>query len=125
MKTVEMLQLVKEIASHEYDKNLRPSENYRLLKDMAQKIVIDNIEEDFLVNKFGEYNWLFNWEGGGFNDVWEKTKEKAIARVDAERKQSKIDYPTHKELKAIPSSFRKATRVSSNAQDRAGYMMSI
>jgi hypothetical protein len=125
MKTVKLLQLVKEIANHEYDKNLRPSENYNLLKEMAQKIVIENIEEDFITNKDESYNWLFNWEGGGFNDVWARTKEEAIEKVNQERIEIKKKYPTNKGLKAIPSSFRKATRKTSDAQNRAGWMMSI
>ena len=93
--------------------------------------IAGQIEDDYKVtivkylkNAKGEYNWLFNWEDGGFNDVWAKTKEEAIAKVKAERAQSKKKYPTHTLLVADEKSFRKATQETATAQDRMGHMMS-
>ena len=70
--------------------------------------------ETYLKNKEGEYNWLFNWKGGGFNDVWAKTEKQAISKVKAQCLKSKKDYPTHVLLVANEKSFRKATRDSAN-----------
>ena len=125
MKTAEILKALEMIANHEYDSSKRPSENYKELKFMAMDIIDAYDSEKYLQNKDGEYNWLFNWIGGGFNDTWAKTKEEAIAKVEKEREEIKKKYPTHVELKADPKSFRKATQESADAQNRAGWMMSI
>jgi hypothetical protein len=65
-------------------------------------------------NKDGEFNWLFNFKGSGFNDVWAKTKDEAIANAKSEFR-SEVDE----------TSFRKATEESWDAQNRMGWMMSI
>lgn len=70
--------------------------------------------EYFLKNKRGEYNWLFNWTGGGFNDVWAKTKK------EAEIAANKLGGTT---LKPNLQTLRKATEETSRAQDREGYLM--
>lgn len=62
----------------------------------------------------GQYNWLFNFEGGGFNNVWAKTRKNAIAIAEA-KFDSRIDR----------SSFRKCTADEYDAQNRAGWMMSM
>ena len=62
-------------------------------------------------NTKGEYHWLFGWEGGGWNDVWAKTKAAAI------RKANKGG------LRVDASSIRKATQKSANAWYRMGDMM--
>ena len=40
--------------------------------------------EPYLKDSKGNYNWLFNWTSGGFNDVWAKTKEEAIQKASQE-----------------------------------------
>ena len=82
--------------------------------------IAGQIEDDYKVtivkylkNAKGEYNWLFNWEGGGFNDVWAKTKEEAIKRTTWKSS-----------LVPMPDTFRKATQETAAAQDRMGNMMS-
>jgi len=74
---------------------------------------------DITIRKFykdssGQFLWLFNFESGGFNDVWAKTKERAIEKATAE-------YDT---LIPKADSFRKCTFEEYQAQNKAGHMMS-
>ena len=41
----------------------------------------------------GDYLYLFNWVGGGFNDVWAPSKREAYARVMREQKEHEAKYP--------------------------------
>ena len=93
-----------------------------LLKEMSADYKI-SIEEYIKDADSGQYNWHFNWIGGGWNDVWEKTREEAIAKVAAEREASEKEYPTHVKLKADPTSFTKHTSASSDRMNRLGNMM--
>jgi len=61
----------------------------------------------------GKTLWLFNWNGGGFNDVFAFTKKEAIAEA---RKSSNTLVPDEK-------SFRKATPKTAAEQDKLGWMM--
>lgn len=78
------------------------------------------VEGDELMRKHdtGEFLWLFDWVQGGFNDVWAFTKEEAIKKVEYER----VEHGSN--LEPVPSSFRKATTKTWEAQNRAGWMMS-
>ena len=73
----------------------------------------------------GEYLYLFNWIGGGFNDVWAFNMKEARDTVKKQRKESEKKYPTHVKLVADPKSFRKATRKMSDEQNRMGWMMTM
>jgi len=63
----------------------------------------------------GEYLWLLNFKGGGFNDIWGHTLEDAIknAREKFTSEHTQVDE----------SSLRKATERTSREQDRMGWMM--
>jgi hypothetical protein len=43
----------------------------------------------------GDYLYLFNWIGGGFNDVWAPSKKEAYARIIKERKESELNQTGH------------------------------
>ena len=63
----------------------------------------------FLKNKDGEYDWFFNWSGGGFNTVLAKTKAQAI-------KKAKIDgYPSY-----MPDNQYARERSLRDVQDKFG-----
>tara|TARA_S200002703_G_C3737974_1_gene226900 strand:+ start:63 stop:329 length:267 start_codon:yes stop_codon:yes gene_type:complete len=69
--------------------------------------------EELYTNSKGEYLWLFNWQDGGFNDMWAKTKTQAIQKVKKEFS-----------LKANPDSFRMCTYEEYQEQNRAGWLAS-
>jgi hypothetical protein len=73
----------------------------------------------------GDYLYLFNWIGGGFNDVWAFNVKEARDIVKKEREESEKKYPTHVKLVADPKSFRKATRKMADDQNRMGWMMTM
>jgi hypothetical protein len=81
--------------------------------------------EKLIRDKDGRYNYLFNWIGGGFNNVWAFNMKEARDIVKKERKESEKKYPTHVKLVADPKSFRKATRKMSEEQNRMGWMMTM
>ena len=56
-------------------------------------------KEKLYRSKDGEYLYLFNWIGGGFNDEWGLTKRDAIRKVMKERRESELKYPTHVKLR--------------------------
>lgn len=70
----------------------------------TQRITI----ETFLQNSKGEFLWLYNFVGGGFNDVWALTVDEAY-----EKAYSGANF----------NSFRKATEWTRKEQDRMGYLM--
>lgn len=69
--------------------------------------------EKLLKNSKGQYRYLFNWIGGGFNDIWAKNIIEFMAEVKRRYPNSKVDYTT----------VHKATESSSREWDRAGNMM--
>ena len=81
--------------------------------------------EKLIRGKEGQYNYLFNWIGGGFNDVWAFNVKEARNIIKKQCKDSEIKYPTHVKLVADPKSFRKATRKMSDEQNRMGWMMTM
>lgn len=62
----------------------------------------------------GEKLYLFNFIGGGFNDVWAKTKAEAIKKA-----KSLYSIPVN------PASFRTCTFEQYQEQNRLGWMMSM
>lgn len=68
-------------------------------------------KEKLVQNDKGEYRFLFNWIGGGFNDVWAKNKREAIAKT-------KTEYS----LEMNESTLRKCTRTQADRWDRDGYI---
>ena len=73
----------------------------------------------------GEYLYLFNWIGGGFNDVWAPSKREAYARVMREHKEHEKKYPTHVKLRPDYKSMRKCTYSQYQEQNRMCWMMSM
>ena len=47
----------------------------RLSKDY--QVVI----EPYMKNADSEYNWYFNWKGGGYNTIWAKSEKDAVRKV--------------------------------------------
>ena len=86
-------------------------------KDMAKEKLYRSVN--------GEYLYLFNWIGGGFNDVWASSKREAYAKVMRERRESAKKYPTHVKLTPDYNSMRKCTYTEYQAQNRMGWMMSM
>jgi hypothetical protein len=82
-------------------------------------------KEKLYRNVNGEYLYLFNWIGGGFNDVWSPSKREAYARVMREQKEHEKKYPTHVKLRPDYKSMRKCTYSEYQEQNRMGWMMSM
>ena len=57
----------------------------------------------------GDYLYLFNWIGGGFNDVWAPSKKEAYSRIIKECKESELKYPDNVKLRPDYKSLRKCT----------------
>lgn len=92
---------------------MNKSEMYRATKGLGKNDYEISLKI-FQKRSDGSYNWLFNFEGGGFNNVFAKTKVEAI-------KAAKAEYSTPVD----PLSFRKATDESAAAQDELGLRMSM
>ena len=80
----------------------------RLSKDY--KVVI----EPYIKNRDGEYNWYFNWKGGGYNTIWAKSEKDAVRKV--KQKFGMGD-------KINVSTLKKQTSQGARDTDRMGYMM--
>lgn len=73
----------------------------------------------------GDYLYLFNWIGGGFNDVWAPNKREAYKRVMKERKEWEKENPTHVQLRPDYDSMRRCTYSQYQEQNRLGWLLSI
>ena len=73
----------------------------------------------------GDYLYLFNWIGGGFNDVWAPSKKEAYARVVRERKEWEEKYPKNSKLRPDYKSMRKCTYSQYQEQNKLGWMLSM
>ena len=73
----------------------------------------------------GDYLYLFNWIGGGFNDVWAPNKREAYKRVMKERKEWEEKYPNHAKLRPDYGSMRRCTYSQYQEQNRMGWLLSI
>jgi hypothetical protein len=71
--------------------------------------------EKLLKSSAGNYRYLFNWEGGGFNDIWAKNLKEFKSEL-------KRRFP-NSNLKVNYSTLHKATESSSREWDRVGNMM--
>ena len=82
-------------------------------------------KEKLFKNTSGEYLYLFNWENGGFNDVWASSKKEAYARIIKERKESELKYPDNIKLRPDYKSLRKCTYSQYQEQNKMGWMMTM
>ena len=82
-------------------------------------------KEKLLRNQKGEYLYLFNWQGGGFNDVWASNKKEAYKLVVNERKEWEEKNPTYAKLRPVYDSMRRATFSEYQEQNKLGIMMSV
>jgi hypothetical protein len=73
----------------------------------------------------GDYLYLFNWIGGGFNDVWAPSKKEAYARVMRERKEVEEKYPKNAKLRPDYNTMRKCTYSQYQEQNKLGWMLSM
>ena len=80
-------------------------------------------KEKLFRNASGEYLYLFNWIGGGFNDVWATSKKEAHRRIIQERKESELKYPDNVKLRPDYKSLRKCTYSQYQEQNKLGWMM--
>jgi len=71
--------------------------------------------ETLLKNHRGQYRYLFNWIGGGFNDVWASD----LKEFKSEIKRQFGDC----DLKVNYNTVHKATPTRSEEWDRMGNMM--
>jgi hypothetical protein len=76
-------------------------------------------------NSKGEYLYLFNWIGGGFNEVWATSKQKAYAEVIRDRKYWEKQNPTHVKLRPDFKSMRRCTYEEAQEQNRMGWMLAM
>lgn len=65
--------------------------------------------EALLKNTRGQYRYLFNWVGGGFNDIWAKDLKEFKAELERQFPGSKVNYDTL--YKATPSQSREWDRI--------------
>lgn len=71
--------------------------------------------EKLLKNSAGKYRYLFNWESGGFNDIWAKdlTEFKSELKRQFGNSNLNVNYNT----------LHKATESGAKAWDKEGSMM--
>jgi len=105
------------MTTNEQVQKMTAKEKVDMLYELAMDLSDDyNITIDkYVKNDSGQYRWLFNWVGGGFNDSWGETKDEAVKNA------------TDITCKLVPNreTFRKATRATYDAQNRAGWMASM
>jgi hypothetical protein len=82
-------------------------------------------KEKLYRNGNGEYLYLFNWEGGGFNDVWAPNKREAYKRVMKERKESEEKYPGGIKLRPDYDSMRRCTYSEYQEQNKMGWLLTL
>lgn len=82
-------------------------------------------KEKLYKNVNGEFLYLFNWIGGGFNDVWAPNKKEAYRRVVNERKDWEEKNPTYSKLRPDYKSMRRCTYSQYQVQNRLGWMLSM
>lgn len=82
-------------------------------------------KEKLYKNVDGDYLYLFNWIGGGFNDVWASNKREAYSRVMREQKSHEEKYPTHVKLRPDYRSMKRCTYSQYQEQNKMGWMLSM
>jgi len=73
----------------------------------------------------GDYLYLFNWIGGGFNDVWAPSKKEAYKLIVEERLESEKKYPDNVKLRPDYKSLRRCTYSQYQEQNKLGWMMTM
>lgn len=73
------------------------------------------MRDKLVKNANGEYRYLFNWKGGGFNSVWARNMKEFRKNVNHDFSGCKVEVDY--------SSVHKATVASSERWDRMGYLM--
>jgi len=81
--------------------------------------------EKLYKNVNGEFLYLFNWIGGGFNDMWASNKKEAYSRVMNERKDWEEKNPTYTKLRPDYKSMYRCTHSEYQTQNRLGWMMTM
>lgn len=74
-------------------------------------------------NSKGEYLYLFNWIGGGFNDVRAPNKKEAYKKVMNEVLDTEKNYPDYKQLRPDYKSLRRCTYSQYEEQNKLGWML--
>ena len=71
--------------------------------------------ESLLKNSKGQYRYLFNWVGGGWNDIWAKDLKEFKSEVQRQFPSlaNEVNYDT----------LYKATPTESREWDRLGHLM--
>jgi hypothetical protein len=69
--------------------------------------------EALLKNSRGQYRYLFNWVGGGWNDIWAKDLVEFKSELKRQFPSGVVDYGT----------LHKATPTESRKWDRMGHLM--
>jgi len=69
--------------------------------------------ESLLKNINRQYRYLFNWQSGGFNDIWAKDLKEFEAELKRQFPSGVVNYDT----------LHKATPTESREWDRIGDMM--
>jgi hypothetical protein len=73
----------------------------------------------------GDYLYLFNWIGGGFNDVWAPNKKEAYKLIIEERIAAGKKYPDNVKLRPDYKSLRRCTYTQYQEQNKLGWMMTM
>jgi hypothetical protein len=71
--------------------------------------------EAYLKSPNGNYRYLFNWVGGGFNDIWAKNLKEFRSELKRQFGNSNLEVNY--------STLHKATPTLSREWDRMGVMM--
>jgi hypothetical protein len=69
--------------------------------------------ESLLKNSKGQYRYLFNWVGGGWNDIWASDLKEFKSELQRQFPGSVVNYDT----------LYKATPTQAKEWDRLGNMM--
>jgi hypothetical protein len=69
--------------------------------------------ESLLKNSKGQYRYLFNWVGGGWNDIWALDLKEFKSELNRQFPGSTVNYDT----------LYKATPTQAKEWDRLGNMM--
>jgi hypothetical protein len=71
--------------------------------------------EAYLKSYNGKYRYLFNWVGGGFNDIWASNLKEFKTELKRQYGNSNLEVNY--------STLHKATPTGSKEWDRMGWMM--
>lgn len=69
--------------------------------------------ESLLKNSKGQYRYLFNWVGGGWNDIWARDLKEFKLELNRQFPGYEVNYDT----------LYKATPTESREWDRLGHLM--